>query len=118
MKVRFELSGAGEIWIDGLIAYDLLFPLQFYRDKDAEYWEFVKLIEATKDDFKNGRVTDCVRRLEGYWPRFYTAYTPLVEPRMASQAIRRSVPAPPAEPLPESSPGFGEKIRRMFPFDR
>ena len=120
MRIRFELSGAGEVWIDEINAYDLLFPLQFYRDGKPEYWEFVKLIDATKDDFDKGRVTDCVRRLDGYWARFYSAYTPPLQPRIARQPTPPSAAGslPPAEPPPESSPGFRETIRNLFDFKR
>jgi hypothetical protein len=120
MRVRFELSGAGEVWIDEIKTYDLLFPLPFYLHKDREFWEFVKLIGAAQEDFKQGRITDCVRRLDGYWSRFYTAYTPLVEQRLASQpppptaATSLSTPEPPPQP----SPGFREQLRRVFDFVR
>jgi hypothetical protein len=115
MRVRFELTGAGEVWIDRISAYDLLFPLDFYRDAKAEYLEFVKKMVAAEDDFNKGRITDCVRRLEGYWPRFYTAYTP--QQRVARQPSPQSTSPsqPPAEPASQATPSFSERVRRLIP---
>jgi hypothetical protein len=117
MRVRFELTGAGEVWIDEIRAYDLLFPLDFYRDAKAENWEFVQMMEAAEVDFKKGRITDCVRRLDGYWSRFYSAYTPLTQQRIPSQPPPQTAPTsqPPLEPAPHSSPGLSERFRRLIP---
>jgi hypothetical protein len=118
MRVRFELSGEGEVWIDEIRAYDLLFPLDFYRDKMAENWEFIQKIGAAEDDFEKGRITDCVRRLDGYWPRFYSAYTP--QQRVARQPSPQSatLSQPPAEPAPQASPGVRERFLRLIPILR
>jgi hypothetical protein len=117
MRVRFELSGDGEIWIDEIQTYDLLFPLPFYSGKDAEYWEFVKLRTSTEKDIQKGRIADCVRRLEGYWPRFYSAYTPVAPRRVATQPPPQADPiSPPAEPAEQHSPSLGEKLRNAIPF--
>jgi hypothetical protein len=119
MRVQFELSGAGEIWIDEIKTYDLLFTLPFYKDGNAEYWEFVKLRTSTQVDLEKGRIADCVRRLEGYWPRFYTAYTPVAQKRVATQPTSQAEPvsAPPNEPADERSPSLGERIfNRLMPF--
>ena len=35
MRVKFELAGAGEVWIDNVQLYDLLFPLKFYEHSRA-----------------------------------------------------------------------------------
>jgi hypothetical protein len=118
MRIRFELIGAGEVWIDEIRAYDLLFPLDFYRDKKAENWEFIQKIGAAEVDFEKGRITDCLRRLDGYWPRFYSAYTP--QQRVARQPSPQSPPLsqPPAEPAPQTSPGVRERFLRLIPILR
>ena len=36
MRVRFELSGPGEVWLDNVKLYDLLFPLKFYKYEGAK----------------------------------------------------------------------------------
>ena len=35
MRIKFELIGPGEVWIDNVQLYDLLFPLQFLRAERA-----------------------------------------------------------------------------------
>jgi hypothetical protein len=118
-RVRFELTGAGEVWIDRLETYDLLFPLPFYADRRAEFWEFVKVIQAAQHEFKSGRITDCVRRIEGYWPRFYTAYTPLAQQRLASQPSGPADPSPSAaEPPQQPSQSVTDRFRNLLPFRR
>jgi hypothetical protein len=110
LRVRFELSGAGEVWLDDARTYDLLFPLPFYRNARLEKLEFVKLISAAKTAYESGRVTDCVRALEGYWPRFLTEYTPLdkvaVQPP-PSQPDR----SPTATPPEAEEPKVGERVK-------
>jgi hypothetical protein len=120
MRVRFELSGDGEIWIDEIQTYNLLFPLPFYSGKHAEYWEFVKLRDTAEVDLEKGRIADCVRRLEGYWPRFYTAYTPVAQKRVATQPASSAETASALSPEPAEQPGpsLGEKIRNAIPLFR
>jgi hypothetical protein len=107
-RVRFELSGAGEVWIDRIETYDLLFPLEFYADRKEEWWEFVQRFIAAKEEYKNGRVTDCVRRLDGYWPRFYTAYTPLQ--RRVDRQPPPAASSPAAEPTKQPSERVTERL--------
>ncbi len=120
MRVRFEMTGPGEVWLDGVKLYDLLFPLKFYKYDEAEILRFVQLTHAAKSAFDEGRVVDCARLLDRYWPRFLTEYTPLIRPANIVQ------PAPnQQQPLPaqanqnqQPAPGIGERIKSIFPFVR
>jgi hypothetical protein len=116
MRVRFELVGPGELWIDDAKAYDLLFPLKFYSNKDPEWVVFQQLIGAAGYHYKHGQLTDCLRYMNGYWPRFYTAYTP---PRSPTRIARPPDPAQNADHVdsaapPAEAPGFTEKFWRLF----
>jgi hypothetical protein len=117
MRLRLELTGPGEIWIDSMKLYDLLFPLKFYKFEAAENLQFVQLRHAAKSAYDEGRVADCVRQLERYWPRFLTEYTPLIQP-----AIVKETPQTPDQPPPKQAqqpaPGLGERLRSVFPFAR
>jgi hypothetical protein len=95
MRIKFELVGPGEVWIDDVQLYDLLFPLWFYERSEPEKLEFVKLISAVDSALQNGRLSECVSLLEGYWPRFLNAYTP------AAASIAQ--PTPPAGAVPDVS---------------
>jgi hypothetical protein len=116
MRVRFELRGAGEVSLDEIKTYDLLFPLPFYENNAPEWIVFAKLIGAAGYAYEHGQVTDSVRYLEGYWPRFLAAYTPLNQPRIAREPAadnaRVSPPAP--DPAPQGNPSFRERIQRLL----
>jgi len=119
MRVRFELSGPGEIWLDDIKLYDLLFPLKFYRNARTEIVQLLQRIHAAKSALEAGQVADCVRLLEGYWPRFLETYTPLVQPAIAvdtSPAQQNSTS--PANNNQETAPGLSERIKRFVPILR
>jgi hypothetical protein len=110
MRVKFEMVGSGEVWIDELATYDLLFPLPFYKFQQAESLRLVKLKQAAHSSQEAGRITDCVRLLESYWPRFLMAYTPAAE--TAPKQIATS--PPPTNPKEEARPGVGERLKGLF----
>lgn len=108
MRVKFELSGQGDVWIDNVQLYDLLFPLSFYGPGDGERLQLVKRRTEVERALQRGELAACVRTLEGYWPRFINAYTPRVESQIATQPLapESASPqsqAPPAEETPSVS---------------
>jgi hypothetical protein len=120
MRVRFELAGRGEVWLDNVKLYDLLFPLKFYPHAQAEIKQFFILIHAAQRAVEAGRIADSVRLLEGYWPRFITAYAPLTQPRIAAEPQPKVEPqsAPPANQDQQPTPSISERIKRFVPFVR
>ena len=98
-------------------SYDLLFPLPFYRFQQQENLQLVKLKQAAHSSHEAGRITDCVRLLESYWPRFLMAYTPVVERPMDEETAPKQIaisPRPPADPSQEPRPGVGERLKGLF----
>ena len=91
MRLQFELTGPGEVWLDSVKLYDLLFPLKFYKSEAAENLQFVQLRHAAKSAYDDGRVADCVRQLERYWPRFLTEYTPLIQQPIAKMRRKEAI---------------------------
>jgi hypothetical protein len=120
MRVRFELVGQGEVWLDNVKLYDLLFPLKFHPQAQAEIKQFFILIHAAQRAFEMGRLADCVRLLEGYWPRFISAYVPLAQPSIAVEPPpQKERPSPPpADQEQQTAPSIGERIKRFVPFVR
>jgi hypothetical protein len=109
MRVKFELDGAGEVWIDDVQLFDLLFPFpdNEYQHSTDEKTELVILLHALKKAHEAGQITDCVRLLESYWPRFLMAYTPPIEdpPAIARQPKPAAAPAvTPAEEKAADAP--------------
>ena len=119
LRIRFEMKGPGEVCLDGVQLYDLLFPLKFYKNDEAEILQFVQLSHAAKNAFEEGRIVDCTRHLERYWPRFLAEYTPHVKPvvpaAIANQPNNQQPPETAKEP---PAPGFSERIRSAIPFLR
>jgi hypothetical protein len=120
MRVRFELTGPGEVWLDNVKLYDLLFPLKFYPNAQAEIKQFFILIHAAQRAVEDERVADSVRLLESYWPRFITAYTPPVEPPIAAESRPQdeTSSAPPTDEQQQPAPSMSERIKRFLPLMR
>jgi len=116
MRVKFELSGPGDVWIDDVRLYDLLFPLPFYEHAEKERLELVKLIHSVSSAAENGNFSECVEQLGQYWPRFLTAYTPVVQPAIANQQPNPPAQTPPPPEKEESVPEVGGwwNIKRWF----
>jgi hypothetical protein len=97
MRIKFELDGPGEVWVDSVKLYDLLFPEKDYLDSQAEKKNLNFIVYAAKKAREEGRLSDCVRALESYWPQFLLAYTPAVE-------VPAIVAEPPPAAVPETAP--------------
>ncbi len=83
MRIKFEVTGPGEFWLDNVNLNDILLPLKYYNNASAE---IVKLLQRTHDvqaAYDGGQLNDCIQLLDGYWPRFVMAYTPPSAPAVA-----------------------------------
>ncbi len=120
MRIAFELTGPGEVWLDNVKLHNLLFPLKFYGGSEAECLQLSKQIHAAKSAFDAGQITDCVGIIDGYWPRFILAYRPPDQPRVAERILPKNAPASPSQTNEgqESSPGFGNPFKRLWPITR
>lgn len=99
LRIGFDLMGPGEVWIDDV----QLFDLWFY---DNERDELVKHIGLADFNLSNGRLLDCDRFLDGYWPRFLQQHVPL-DQRLVQLPPRR--PTSPAAPAGRSADRPPEK---------
>jgi hypothetical protein len=116
LQIRFELTGPGDVWLDNVKLESLLFPLKFYPKSSAECLQLSLQIRSAKSAFDAGRISDCIRIVEGYWPRFVLANRPVNAPKVAE----RIPPALPPQPNQgqEPSPGFGDRLKRLWPITR
>jgi hypothetical protein len=94
------------VWLDEIKTYPLLFPLPFYLWQEPERLQLAKLIYAADTFQKTGKITDCIRLLEGYWPRFLATYTPPL--RIANQPPRPAKAQLPAAAQPQQQPAPGQ----------
>ena len=85
MRIKFELTGTGEVWVDKVQLFDVLFPLAFYEHSQPERLELEKLRRSVESAEESNQTADCVQLLDGYWSRFLLAYTPAVQPMIAAK---------------------------------
>jgi hypothetical protein len=69
LQIRFDLMGAGAVWIDDIHVSVLDF-------NENERREFSKILFNAHLALEDGRVSDCEHLLYGYWPRFLLAHIP------------------------------------------
>ena len=103
LRVRFELAGAGDVLIDDVRLNDLEFT-------NTERLELTKAISLAEYRLQRGDFGECVRLLEGYWPRFLMSYAPapIVDPTLATKPVPRPTPS-------GTAPVTTEASRRWWP---
>jgi hypothetical protein len=106
LRARFDLMGPGEVWLDDVQVSGLAFSR-------PEMVELSKLITLADVKLQNGQIGDCLRLLEGYWPRFLEENVAL--PPGAIPAETAAVkPAEDEEKPPERS-GWLNRVKSMLP---
>ena len=111
LRVRLDLMGPGEVWVDNVQLFDLLF------DGKTELVELIKMISLHAGKLQEGKVGDCQQFLDSYWPRFLVAHVPLVNTPTPSEPIRTAAqPSKPAQPpKEEKKPGVLERLKSWVP---
>jgi hypothetical protein len=117
LKARFDLTGPGEVWIDDVQVYNLAFSR-------PEILELSKLITTADVKLQNGQVCDCLRMLEGYWPRFLDENVPLpsdaphgakLAARPAEQSEEQAAPAEESAPQNSDRTGLLNRMKNIWP---
>ena len=106
VRVRFELLGPGEVWIDDVH----LSEMEFDRN---EQLLLMRVMAPGIVHLQNGQVADCIRLLEGYWPQFLVEHVPSSEPspHRGEAATASAQPAPDAD----HSNGIFDRIKSFVP---
>ncbi len=90
--------GPGEVWIDDVQVFGLAFS-------PPEMVELSKLITLADVKLQNGQIGDCLRLLEGYWPRFLEENVALPAGTVPSETAATKPPttkkSPPTQRLAE-----------------
>lgn len=107
VRVRLELLGAGEVWIDDVQLCELAFDRR-------EHKELLRLLTPGDVQLQNGRIGDCIRLLEGYWPRFLVDYVPFSEPGPI-QPVEVSGPRTRSAHDAERSSGLFDRFKTFVP---
>jgi hypothetical protein len=120
MQIKFELTGNGEVWVDQVQLYDVLFPLPFYDRSQPERLELEKLRRSVESAKESNQIADCLQLLDGYWSRFLLAYTPPAQPMIAAKPPVATPPQEKQETNPppvkaEDNPSVGSRIKQHLP---
>lgn len=114
VRVRFDLAGPGEVWIDDVQVFHLAFNRK-------ERLELSKIIALADVKLQNGQLGDCLRLLEGYWPRFLQVHVPLPDnlvqaadpPGAGSRAANRRQTR--TAEAPQERSGLLDRFKGMLP---
>jgi hypothetical protein len=108
LVIWFDLLGPGEVWIDDV----QVFGLYFTQD---ERFELSKLIALADVKLQNGRISDCLHLLEGYWPRFLEANVPLTPGAITSANHSSGRGSSDAQDAKPDRAGFLDRLRGALP---
>ena len=79
LRVRLDMPGAGEVWLD---------EVELREFDEQEILDLKKMITLASYMLERKQLGDCLRLLDGYWPRFLTANVPLALRTMACASAR------------------------------
>jgi hypothetical protein len=108
LRVRFDLMGAGEVCVDDVQLFDLAFS-------NPEIIELSKLIILADMKLQYAQLGDCVRLLEGYWPRFLNENVPLSPSMLAKQPAAKKPPSEKSAEKPAETTGMMDRVKNMIP---
>ncbi len=101
--------GPGKVWIDDVRVYDVHF------DRRTELLELSKLVTLVNVKLQRGEFSDCLRLLDGYWPRFLAAHvapSPELIGRKTQQEAQKRTASQTNKP---SKPGFADRLNSYLP---
>jgi hypothetical protein len=108
MRVRVDLMSSGEVWVDDVQLFDLAFS-------ESELRALYKLLTLADLNLQNGQVGDCLKLLNGYWPRFLmqNVALPQAVPALASKPAAE----PPADDKPPAPPSssWTDRMKGILP---
>jgi hypothetical protein len=90
VRVGLELIEPGELWIDDVQVFDLVFA-------ESERYELSKLISLASVVLEKRQLADCSQLLDGFWPQFLVSNVPLAQ---AGTSVARSPGGRAAQPNP------------------
>ena len=102
--------GPGEVWVDDVQVFGLAFS-------KPELVELSKLITLADVKLQNGQIGDCLRLLEGYWPRFLeeNVALPAGTVPVGTPAESLATKPRPAEEKPPERSGLLNRVKDMVP---
>jgi hypothetical protein len=108
MRVRLDLMGPGEVWADDVQLFDLAF-------NESELRALYKLLTLADLNLQSGQVGDCMKLLNGYWPRFLMQNVPPPQavPSLASKPVAEQ--ATEEKPAAAQSSSWTDRLKEYLP---
>ncbi len=79
MRIRVELTGRGEVWVDNLQVHDLVYPLRIYPESDQQVLALVQHVKGPRRALEARQYRDCEMLLDSYWSQFLIEYLPEIK---------------------------------------
>jgi hypothetical protein len=108
LRVRFDLMGPGEVWVDDVQVYNLAFS-------KPELVELSKLIASVEVKLQNGQIGDCLHLLEGYWPQFLEENVHLQPGAIPPETLAAKPASRAADEKPPERSGWLNRVKDIIP---
>ncbi|WP_218931951.1 hypothetical protein [Adhaeretor mobilis] len=108
VRVQIHLTGQGEALVDDLELYDL----QFDRNTRIE---LAKRVFSAKTALQQGQVTDCLRLVDGYLPRYLLANVPDAPGDITPSGLAETTPTPMSPTAPTKTPRLTDRFKKWTP---
>ena len=105
LKIGVEVTGHGDVWVDDVRLYDMLVL------DDQEQKALAHILSLADFQLRKGFVADCLRSLNGYWPRYLMAHVAEATPEVAQRSSRDGTAPQP----PQSAPSGWNRVKRFIP---
>lgn len=105
LRIRFDLMGAGEVWIDDVQLSSVLLT-------NPESIHLRTTLATARFALNARRPGDCHRFLAGFWPQVLAREVPLTQ--RAISPAEDTVPSSPPTELPERPPATVQKPREWY----
>ncbi len=121
LRLRFTLTGTGEVRIDDLRMEDLKLPMDSYaEDLQPQKLALVRMVHAAEKALEEERYADGKRLLDSYWARFLTEYFPLEKTPAPIAREAKPVDDKPATASDENTdakktPSVADRFRQYLP---
>ncbi|HEY1065851.1 MAG TPA: hypothetical protein VGE52_07070, partial [Pirellulales bacterium] len=107
MRVRFDLMGPGEVWLDDVRASSVLL-------NPAEVTHLRRVVATARFALGSHRVSDVQRALSGFWPQRLASDLPLAQTAVEPLSETQSQ-APPTTVPPPTPPAAATWYDRLMP---
>lgn len=114
MRLRVELTGNGEVWVDNFQVHELVYPLRIYpKESDQQVLALVQHVKATREALNTNQLHDCLELIESYRSRFLLKYLPEIK---APTATLRTQDVNAASETAPATPRLSDRMRDWFRF--